>query len=85
MTSPDWQARLVRNARRGTIRHRNWPVVRRLTVVTVALLLASLPAELWLGEHALTITCYVGAAIAGATLLAHLFVKRLWVARPPTR
>ena len=81
----EWEKRLLRNADRSTIRHRNWPVVRRLTAVTIILLLASLPAEFQLGSRALMMACYVGSAVAGAALLAFLFNKRLWIERPPMR
>ena len=79
----EWEKRILPNADRDTTLHRNWPVVRWLTIVTVILLLASLPAEFRLGSRSLTIACYIGSAIAGAALLAFLFNERLWVERPP--
>ena len=84
-TKTDWRVTLAGNPGRFTARHRNWPVVCWLTVLTVALLLTSIPAELWLSSRAPMMACYVGSALAGTLLLAFLFNKRLWVEQPPTR
>lgn len=79
-----WEQRQVPDLPRRKSRHRNWPVILRLTIISVALLLASVPAEFWLGSRALMLACYLGSGIAGTALVVYLSSKRLWVERPPS-
>lgn len=83
MTSQEksWEARLKHNARHSSGRVRNRPVVTALTVLTVALALAGLLADLQEAPRDLTVTCYAAAVVSGGVLLAFLALKRLWVPR----
>ena len=79
----DWNARLLDNAERTTVRHRRRPAVLGLTTLTVLLALTGLFAELQLGAGRLANACYVAAMVTGAVLLAFLYSKRLRVTRSP--
>lgn len=70
--------------RRDGFRRRNWPVVRRLALVSIGLLLTSLVADLLLGSRELTMASLVGAGLSGAAMLAYFLDQRLFVQRPPT-
>jgi len=62
---------------------RNWPVVRRLAAVTVALLLAGLTAGLLNYPPALTAACWIAATIAGTAMLVWFFDPRRFRSRSP--
>jgi len=64
-------------------RPRNWPVVRWLAALAVALLLAGLAASLLDYPPALAAACWVAAAIAGAAMLVWFFDRRRFKSRPP--
>lgn len=83
MTHSDktWNARLKHNAQHSRIQQRNKPIVMALTVLTGALAITGLIADLQLGSYALAGLCYVVATLSGITHLAFLFNKRLWVTR----
>lgn len=80
----DWNARLLQNAERTTVRHRRRSAVLGLTTLSVLLAVTGLFAELQLGAGRLAHACYVAALVAGAVLLAFLYSKRLRVTRRPS-
>lgn len=69
--------------KRVGFRQRNWPVVRWLAALAVALLLAGLVASLLDYSPALAAACLIAAAIAGTAMLVWCFDRRRFKPRPP--
>lgn len=84
-SGPAWNRRLVDNAERTVVRHRNAPMVLTLTILTVCLLIGGLFADISLRAVWLMVACYMAAAVSGAVLFAFLFSRKLRIERRPRR
>lgn len=69
--------------KRAGFRRRNWPVVRWLAALAVALSLAGLAANLLDYPPALTAVCWVAATVTGAAMLVWCFDPCRFKPRPP--
>jgi hypothetical protein len=81
--TPEQLAAWASDTRRVRFARRNWPVVRRLAATCAALLLAGLAASLLDYPSALTIACWIAAAVAGTAMLIWFFDPRRFKPRPP--
>lgn len=80
-----WNTRLLDNAERTAVRHRNRQAVTGLTALTVLLCLAGLIADIRFGSWRIGYACYAAALLSGTVVLAFLFSRRLRVTRRPRR
>ena len=81
----DWDARLLDNAARTTVRHRHRRAVGWLTGLTVMLAVTGLVTDLRLGSWRIAYACYAAALASALVLLAFLYNRRLRVTRHPRR
>ncbi|WP_033923555.1 hypothetical protein [Sphingomonas sp. 37zxx] len=81
--SKEQLAAWVADTRRVRFERRNWPVVRWLAALFVALLMAGLAASLLDYPPALAVACWATAAIAGTAMLVWFFDPRRFKPRPP--
>lgn len=80
-----WDARLLDNVARTTVRHRHRRAVGWLTGLTVMLAVSGLVADLQLGSWRIAYACYAAALVSALVLLAFLYSRRLRVTRRPER
>lgn len=85
MSGPDEEqlAAWMSDIRRVGFKRRNWPVVRRLGVLSAGLLLAGGLADLLDYPPALAASCWVAGAAAGTAMLVWFLDPRRFKARPP--
>lgn len=69
--------------RHQPLRGRNWPRVRILAAITVALLFGGLLLEYWLEFPEVSTISYVGAAATGTIMLMYCYDRRLFMIKPP--
>lgn len=71
--------------RRQPLRGRNWPRVRILAAISVALLFGGLLLEYWLEFPKVAMISYLGAAATGTIMLMYGYNRRLFVIKPPLK
>lgn len=82
-TKDDAKAVWLEETKRQGFAHRNWRVGRRWSGLAVALLLAGLVADLWLGSRELAMLCWIAATVSSAAMLIWFRDRRLFTRRPP--